>query len=316
MDWRQEGSKIQQIARGQVVVGEPMASHTSFRIGGPADIFFEPAGIPDLCTVLQYARSIRMPVFVLGNGTNLLVADSGIEGLVVHMHEGLDEIRIGDLRIHSGAAVKIGKLLRVVVDRGLEGLEFLAAVPGTVGGAVFMNAGTYLGSVSDSLVEAEILDENSRFRRLARGEIPFRYRHSGLGEGWIVLGATFQLRQGDPSAVRQKVLDMFAKRRKEQPLSIPNAGSIFKNPPGHSAWRCVEAAGGRGLQMGNVRVSERHSNFIVNKGDGKAADVLGLIRRIQQLVGDKLGIQLEPEIRIVGRWDPDGNPNRVADLGI
>jgi len=285
--------------RGTVLAHEPMARHTSLRIGGPADLFVTPEDTEDLAAVLAFARSTRLPVHVCGGGSNTLVRDGGIRGIVLHLaafqHLGREGVEVS-----AGAGVRVSRLLAFCSRGGLGGLEMLSGVPGTVGGAVWGNAGAWGGAVADRLVRLRLLTWEGEDLTLLREAVSFDYRHSWLPRGSVVTEATFGLEPGDPAAIRQRISRWLIQRNAQQPVEFRSAGSIFKNPPSNHAGRLVDLAGLKGTQVGGAKISEKHGNFFVNLGDARAADVLALVGMAQARVKALTGIDLELEVRVVG----------------
>ncbi len=291
--------ELRATVRGRVLCREPMARHTSFKIGGLADLLVVPGDVEDLKAALAFARSQRIPVYVLGSGSNTLVRDGGIRGMVIFPSEIQVLERQGD-EVTAGAGVRVSRLLAFCSKQGLSGLEILSGVPGTVGGAVWGNAGAWGGSVADHLARVQLVTADGDDAILARDVLPFAYRFSGLPTGSVVVSATFALAPGDPTAIRQQISRWLVRRNATQPVEFRSAGSIFKNPPGDYAGRLVEAAGVKGTRIGGAMISEKHGNFFVNLGDAQAADVLALIALAQEQVRATAGIELELEIRVVG----------------
>ncbi len=285
--------------RGAVRCHEPMARHTSFRIGGPADLAVVPEDGEDLKAALQFARESGLPVHVLGGGSNTLVRDGGIRGMVI-LSEKFQELgREGDA-VRAGAGVRISRLLAFCSRQGLAGLEFLSGVPGSVGGAVWGNAGAWGGATADRLARVHLVTAEGEDLFLERGAIPFAYRCSGLPAGAVILRATFALEPGEPAAIRRRISRWLVQRNASQPVEFRSAGSIFKNPPGDHAGRLVDRAGVKGTRIGGAMISEKHGNFFVNLGGARAADVLALIHLARERVRATAGVELELEIRVVG----------------
>ncbi len=286
--------------------GEALSRHTSFRIGGPADLLVLPDSVGEVATVVRAAHAHGARVTVVGGGSNVLVGDGGIRGVVVKLGRGFRRVTWvaegGSLRVSAGAAVHLGRLARMAVERGLAGLEYAEGIPGTVGGALFMNAGAYGGDVADVAERVEAVDGEGRVVALDRDGLAFGYRRGGLPRGLIVTSVTFRLRPDDPSAVRARMEVAQARRTASQPHGSPNAGSIFKNPAGDHAGRLIDVAGLKGARIGRARISERHGNFIVNEGGARAEDVKALMDLAQRVVWERSGIWLEPEVRLVGSW--------------
>jgi UDP-N-acetylmuramate dehydrogenase len=288
---------------GRVLADEPMARHTSWRIGGPADLFIRPLDCGELIWVLDRLREHDVPWQVIGGGSNLLVRDGGIRGAVIHpVH--LDAVVCeADGRVRAGAGLRLMRLIRKAAECGLGGLERLAGIPATVGGAVAMNAGAG-GQDLAGVVRSVTLAGPDGTEEWPAAALQFGYRRSAVPADRIVTEACLQLHPADPAVLEKEIADRLRHRRTAQGVGRPNAGSVFKNPPRESAWRLIDRAGLRGAVVGRAQVSERHSNFIVNCGGARAADVLALIDRIRERVEQKTGIRLEPEIRVVGSDEP------------
>jgi|YelNatPaOPRAMG01_1025707.scaffolds.fasta_scaffold01072_21 UDP-N-acetylmuramate dehydrogenase len=280
----------------------PLAAFTSFRIGGPADLLLTVETEQELCFALEAALRNETPVFCLGAGTNLLVSDRGIRGLVVRLGQGLGGIEIDGCKVAAGAAGELRRLVEVVVNRGLEGLEFAEGIPGTVGGGLVMNAGAFGGEMSRVVTRVRGATRAGEIRVLSPEEVGFAYRRTELPEGFTITRVDFELRPGDPELLRRRMLDFRARRAARQPAAVPNAGSIFKNPPGGFAGRLLEQAGLKGVREGNAMFSEQHANFIVNPGGATAAQVRALMETARERVRTTSGIVLEPEVRLVGEW--------------
>jgi len=285
--------------RGRVLAHEPMSRHTSLRIGGPADLFVMPEDVEDLTALLAFAQRAGLPVHVNGGGSNTLVRDGGIRGIVLHLTAFQHLAREG-VEVSAGAGVRVSRLLAFCSRVGLGGLEMLSGVPGTVGGAVWGNAGAWGGAVADRLVRLRLVTRDGEERTLLRDAVTFDYRHAGLPRGSVVTEATFGLEPGDPTAIRQQISRWLIQRNARQPVEFRSAGSIFKNPPGDHAGRLVDLAGLKGTQVGGAKISEKHGNFFVNLGDARAADVLALIGMARARVKTLTGIDLELEVKVVG----------------
>jgi UDP-N-acetylmuramate dehydrogenase len=285
--------------RGTVRLHEPMSRHTSFRIGGPADAYVEPEDIESLQHLMARARKSKIPVFVLG-GTNLLVRDGGIPGIVVRLAK-LDRIRELDGGVlYAEAGAGMPRVLKYAMQRGLTGLEFAAGIPGTVGGSVVMNAGTQWGDMKDVVRKIRMVTSAGEILDLTSDEAGFDYRRSRLPKG-IVVGAWLGLRPGNKARIESIVKQWLHRRKETQPVEMPNAGCVFKNPGGEPAGRLIEHLGLKGAYKGGAQVSTKHANFIVNRGRATAGDVLELIRLIGKTVEEKAGVTLELEVKIVGR---------------
>jgi UDP-N-acetylmuramate dehydrogenase len=283
---------------------EPLARHTSFRIGGPADLLVLPADVAELVRVLRTAAAHGVRVSLLGGGSNVLVGDGGIRGIVVKLGRGFAGVTWRDdgRGVRAGAAVQLGRLARASVERGLAGLEYAEGIPGTVGGALFMNAGAYGGDVSGAVDAVEGVEADGAVRALAAPALRFRYRRAELPRGFLVTAVHFALRPDAAEAVAARMADVRARRIAAQPHGSANAGSIFKNPQGDHAGRLIEAVGLKGARAGRARISERHANFIVNEGGARASDVKVLMELAQRAVWERSGVWLEPEVQLVGSW--------------
>jgi len=292
-------AELRGVLRGKVLTREPMARHTSFQVGGPADLLVVPEDLGDLKAALAFARSGHLPVLVLGSGSNTLVRDGGIRGMVI-LPSAFRELTRDGAEVTAGAGVRVSRLLAFCSKQGLTGLEILSGVPGTVGGAVWGNAGAWGGSVADHLARVHVVTGDGEDLVLKRDAVPFAYRYSGLPKGSVVVGATFALEPGDPVVIRQQISRWLVRRNATQPVEFRSAGSIFKNPPGDYAGRLVEVAGVKGTRIGQAVISEKHGNFFVNLGGARAADVLALVQLARERVRETAGIDLELEIRVVG----------------
>lgn len=294
-------SGLRTIIPERVRLNEPMKRHTSWRIGGPAEFFCQVETIEELRAVVGLFRRYGAPWRIVGGGTNLLVADQGLAGGVIQLRGSFCQSRWEGSSVVCGAGDFTARLARQALDFSLSGLEFAGAIPGTAGGAVVGNAGTPLGCVADIIRKVSLLEPEGGVRSLNGGELGFEYRHSALkGMGWVVLEAVLDLTLGDPNLIKERMESQLASRRRKQPWHWPNAGSVFKNPPGDNAGRLVEAAGLKGVRRGDAQISELHANFIVNLGKASASDVLGLIEEAKRLVLNLFGVQLEEEILFWG----------------
>lgn len=279
---------------------EPLSKHTSFRIGGPAEYFVEVKNKSELVNLLKIARKYNLHIFLLGAGTNLLVKDLGIKGMVIRLLGDFKKIKFGNNSVSVGAGVNLPQLLKVSAQHNLGGMEFLAGIPGTVGGALVMNAGTHLGEIGDWVRRVEIMDLSGKTRVLERREINFFYRGSNLPENVFILSAEMDLKKIDKDVIEAKIKEKLKRRWATQPREPYQAGSIFKNPSGDYAGRLIEKAGLKGVKYGGAYISEKHGNFIINNGRAKAKDVIYLVRKIKRTVKEKFGIDLELEIKIIG----------------
>ncbi len=290
--------------QGEVVRNEPMKHHTSFRVGGPADVFVQPHGIAELAFVLKVCHRHGVDPMVIGNGTNLLVSDAGISGVVVQIGENMAEVSTSGSTISAQAGVSLAKLAATALRNSLTGLEFASGIPGTLGGAVAMNAGAYGGEMKDVITHVVCLDQQGSKVSLSHSEMLFGYRSSIVAtKGYIVAHVEMELKPGEPNQIKALMNDLNSRRREKQPLHLPSAGSVFKRPPGYFAGKLIQDAGLKGFRIGDAQVSELHSGFIVNLGQATATDVLRLIRHVQAEVKRQFGVDLETEVRIVGEWN-------------
>ncbi len=287
--------------QGSIRVGEMLGTHTTWRVGGPADYFVEPAVIEDLQFVLRFTAERGLPLTVMGNGSNLLVSDTGLRGVVVRMGPGMDRVALdGDVILAQGG-VRLSRLLRTARESGLGGLEFMAGIPASVGGAVVMNAGANGLCMGDRVEEVTVVDRSGTVERRSASELGFRYRWSNLQAGReIVTTVALRCFPKDKDEIGREIERFLSQRRETQPLEQPSAGCVFKNPPGDSAGRLIEAAGCKGLRVGGAEVSHKHANFVLNMGGATARDIIELIRQVRQLVGDKFGIELGLEVNLMG----------------
>ena len=288
------------LAPDRLLENEPMARHTTFRVGGPAERMLFPSSQEELCAAVRLAREEDVPVQLVGNGSNLLVRDGGLKGLTIVLGESFSEIRIDGTRLCAQAGALLSRVAAAAQAAGLAGLEFASGIPGTLGGGCAMNAGAYGGQLSDALVSARVLLDGE-VRTLSLSEMEMGYRATRpLREGGVVLSACFALEAGDPAAILARMQDLNARRREKQPLNLPSAGSTFKRPEGHFAGALIEKCGLKGYAIGGAQVSAKHAGFIVNTGGATASELLELIEHVQRVVLEETGVQLEPEVRLLG----------------
>lgn len=285
---------------------EPMSRHTTFRLGGPAALMALPKSVSEAKAVLRAARKADVEPFFLGNGSNLLVADSGYPGFVVKLAGEFEEIcpepspQNEKHLLRAGGAVLLSKLSNRARELGLAGLEFAGGIPGSVGGAVTMNAGAYGGEISQSLLQVRAVDRDGAEKTIPASECGFDYRKSIFsGGGYLIVGALFQLEPGDPAAIQARMDELTAQRRAKQPLEYPSAGSMFKRPPGHFAAALIDQCGLKGLTVGGAQVSEKHAGFVINRGGAVCGDVLELARQVRERVLAQTGVELEMEVRVL-----------------
>lgn len=291
------------VGENKVLEQEPMARHTTFRIGGPADYFVELGSIEQIRAAIQVCREENLPWFVLGRGSNLLVSDKGYRGVILSIYKDFQKTEIQGEAVTVQAGVLLTTLSGKVLDASLTGLEFASGIPGTIGGAVVMNAGAYGGEMKDIVRKVTVLDQDGEVRTLTCGEMQFGYRTSlAKKKGYIVLGAELTLKQGEKEKIRGEMQALKAKRIEKQPLEFPSAGSTFKRPEGYFAGKLIMDAGLRGAAVGGAQVSEKHCGFVVNTGNATAADVRELMRQVQGKVQEQFGVHLEPEVRFLGEF--------------
>jgi len=285
---------------------EPLSRHTSMRVGGPADLFFEVETPDELAARVRFARRRGLPLFVLGGGTNLVVSDLGVRGVVVKLGRSFAGTRWtevpGAVRVEAGGAANLKKLVLETIERGLGGLEFAEGIPGTVGGGILMNAGAFGGEISEATVSISGVDREGEFVCIPRAGLAFSYRRLALPAGFVVTSVVFEVAPGDREAIAARAADARGKRGRHQPVGFPNAGSIFKNPPGDFAGRLIQKVGLRGLQIGNAQVAPGHGNFILNLGGARAAEIRELMERVRDEVWCRRGVWLQPEVKLVGDW--------------
>lgn len=282
------------------LVHEPMSGHTTLRLGGPADYMVFPRNAEEIAGLFAEAAAHDLPVTVIGHGSNLLVLDGGIRGLVICIGKNMREITLEGNRITAQAGAMLGSVAMEAAEAGLSGLEFASGIPGTVGGGVTMNAGAYDGEMFQVVTRVKGICPDGKAVELSREEMNFSYRHSVIQEkDLIVTEVEFELREGDPAAIRAKMSELNARRAEKQPLDVPSAGSTFKRPQGYYAAALIDQCGLKGYSVGGAQVSMKHAGFLVNTGTS-SRDYLELVRKVQQIVEDRAGVKLETEIRIIG----------------
>ncbi len=286
---------------GSIKINEPMRNHTTFRIGGPVDIMVLPTTISELMTTVRYCRQKNIPFFILGMGSNILVRDKGIRGLAIKIGNNFKEIKIIGNEIYAQAGASLSEVAYLAAVHSLAGFEFAEGIPGSLGGAVVMNAGAYDGEMKEVVVEVEAISTMGDARTFTGADIGYGYRQSVFQHnGYIVTAAKICLQPGVPLAIKEKMKQYSDSRRTKQPLEYPSAGSIFRRPPGHYVGPMIEELGLKGFSMGGAQISTKHAGFIVNTGHASAADVLELIEIIIKCVHGYFGVELHPEIRIMG----------------
>jgi UDP-N-acetylmuramate dehydrogenase len=286
--------------RGRLMANQPLAELTWFRVGGPAQVLFMPDSEDDLAYFLAHAGA-EIPVTVIGLGSNLIVRDGGVAGVVIRLGRGFNEVAIEEgQRVRAGAAVPDVKVARAAQEAGIAGLAFLRGIPGAIGGALRMNGGAYGSETKDRLIEARGVDRQGRVRIFANAEMGYSYRHCGVAEDVIFTQALFKGAPGDPAAIAAEMDKITESREATQPVKSRTGGSTFKNPPGHKAWQLIDAAGCRGLKVGDAQVSEMHCNFLINLGHATARDIETLGETVRARVKETSGVTLEWEIKRIG----------------
>lgn len=299
-----KGQLLSVLPKGSVLSEEPLRLHTTFRVGGPADLYVRPSDERELAAAVSLIRSAGVPFFILGNGSNVLVSDQGFRGVVLEIGRPMADIRVEGERIYAGAGATLAAIAKEALSASLDGLAFAAGIPGTLGGACVMNAGAYDGEMKDVLESVRLLFPDGQIRQMSPRELHFGYRTTDIPAlRAIVTGATFRLVRGEAAKIRARMEELREKRQEKQPLDLPSAGSTFKRPPGDFAGRLIEAAGLRGYAVGGAMVSEKHCGFVVNRGRAAAADIAELIAYVQKTVLAASGVLLEPEVRFLGEFD-------------
>lgn len=280
---------------------EPMSRHTTFRIGGAADMFASVGSAAEAAELIRLAGSRGVPYTVMGNGSNMLVGDKGIRGIVISIGAGMSGCVISGTEVTAEAGILMSKLASKLLEAELTGFEPMSGIPGTLGGGIFMNAGAYGGEMKEIVKSVKYIDDAGELHEISGADCGFGYRTSVFAEGGkYIVSAALELRKGNHDEIKAAMAEYAARRSEKQPLSLPSAGSAFRRPKGHFAGKLIEDAGLRGFSVGGAAVSEKHAGFIVNKGGASAADVLALIEYVQKTVKEKFGVSLEPEVRLIG----------------
>ena len=289
---------------GQVTRDEMMNRHTTFRVGGPASYFVSPDGDEALKKVLLLCREEQMPYYILGNGSNLLVSDQGYRGVIIQLDRNMEEITVDGTEIRAAAGALLSSIAVAARRASLAGFEFAGGIPGTLGGAVVMNAGAYGGEMKDVLKEVTVMTGNGEIRVIPASELEMGYRTSIIKKaGYLVLGATISLKEGNLEEIKALTRELSEKRTSKQPLEFPSAGSTFKRPEGYFAGKLIMDSGLRGYQIGGARVSDKHCGFVINAGDATAQDVVALMDHVTEVVREKYGVTLEPEVKFLGDFN-------------
>lgn len=280
-----------------------LAPYTTMRTGGPAALFAEPRNAQQLAHVHQWAQEKGLSLLILGNGSNLLIADSGFDGLVIHLGRALSEVSVFANTLTAQAGASLAAAARAAAQASLTGLEFAAGIPGSIGGAVCMNAGAYGGEIAQVIVSARVLTPEG-VRTVSKEELSLGYRSSAVMQnGWVVLEATFELAPGSPDEIKATMADLAARRREKQPLQYPSCGSFFKRPVGYYAGALIEQAGLKGYRVGDAQVSEMHAGFVINRGHATSSEIYRLMQEVQCRVQAQFGVTLEPEVRLIGHFE-------------
>lgn len=291
------------VGEENVFAEEPMKKHTTFRIGGPADYFVLPHSADEIAQTVRECEGLRIPWYIIGNGSNLLVGDRGVRGVVIRLFKNFSDVRVEDTVVTAQAGALNSLIAKRALDAGLTGFEFAAGIPGTIGGAAVMNAGAYGGELKDVLDEVTVLDADGAVRTLKNSELGLGYRTSVIPQaGYIVLEVKLRLRRSERERIAAQMEELRARRVEKQPLDYPSAGSTFKRPEGYFAGKLIMDAGLRGFSVGGAKVSEKHCGFVINCGDATAQDVVRLMEEIQRIVREKFGVQLEPEVKKIGEF--------------
>ena len=296
-------TELQNVMGGSgIFMEEPMKKHTTFRVGGPADVLVQPDETA-LAAILALCRQYHVPYSFIGNGSNLLVGDKGIRGVVIEMTDPMGNIEVDGTKITAQAGAMLSKIANTAASNGLGGMEFAAGIPGSVGGAVVMNAGAYGGEMKDIIEKVYVLDENGAQLELDRDALDLGYRHSCIPEKkYIVTKVVLELVPRDEAEIRSEMKELNEKRAEKQPLQYPSAGSTFKRPEGYFAGKLIMDAGLRGYQVGGAQVSEKHCGFVINKGGATAADICQLMQDVSDKVQAQFGVVLEPEVKMIGEF--------------
>ena len=284
-----------------ITVDSPMSEHIYFRVGGPADILVTPVNEEQVVNTLKLCREYNVPYFILGNGSNILVKDGGISGVVIKFNK-LNKITTEGNCVTAQSGALLKDVSKAALENNLRGFEFACGIPGSIGGAVFMNAGAYDGEIAHVIKSARVIDENCNIKNLTKEELELGYRSSiVMKKGYVVIEATVELESGEYASIKDKIDDLTNRRESKQPLEYPSAGSTFKRPEGYFAGKLIQDSGLKGFSIGGAAVSEKHSGFVINKGGATAKDVLDVIAHVQKTVKENFDVELHTEVRIIGR---------------
>lgn len=287
----------------QIFIDEPMNKHTTFRLGGPADFYLCPVHVKQVEQILHICKEEKLPYFILGNGSNLLVSDEGFRGVVIQIYKNMNQIQVEGEKVSAQAGALLSAIAKKAAQAQLTGMEFASGIPGTLGGAAVMNAGAYGGEMKDILESVTVLTGEGEILVLESSQLHMGYRTSVIKEnGYIVMEATLALQRGEKERIQEKMDDLKNRRVSKQPLEFPSAGSTFKRPEGYFAGKLIEDTGLRGYQVGGAKISDKHCGFVINTGDATASEVVQLIRDVQDKVYEKFQVRLEPEVRFLGEF--------------
>lgn len=291
---------LTKLPENTIYLNEPMKNYTTFRIGGPVDILVKPDSITNLSVAIKLCNEHKIPYYILGNGSNLLVADEGFRGVVIQIYTNLQEIKVEGNKVTAQAGALLSKVATKALEHSLTGFEFAHGIPGTLGGAVVMNAGAYGGEMKQVLISCDVLDQEGNIITLSNEALELGYRTSIIQKkGYIVLAATIALQEGNKEEIFAHMKELMDRRKEKQPLDKPSAGSTFKRPEGHFAGKLIMDSGLKGYQIGGAMVSEKHSGFVINCGGATFKDVVALIKHVQEVVKEKYQVLLEPEVKIL-----------------
>lgn len=296
-------SEVKEQMGERIKIDEPMKLHTTFQVGGPADYFVSPHSEEEIRILLKKAKDYEIPVFIVGNGSNLLVSDKGYRGMIVQIGKEYSDVTVEGEIVSAKAGASLAKIARTAYENGLGGFEFAAGIPGTLGGAVSMNAGAYGGEIKDVIIDARVLTKDGEILTVRADELELAYRSSIITKkDYIVLGARFSFKPKDRQEIKARMDELALARKTKQPLEFPSAGSTFKRPEGYFAGKLIMDAGLRGFQVGGARVSDKHCGFVINAGDATAADIYSLILQVQEKVQRKFNVTLQPEVKMIGEF--------------
>ena len=291
---------IKALGQEKVLKNEPMCNHTTFKVGGNASLFVIPSCEDDVVSCINIVKELGIDFFVLGNGSNILVSDKGYNGVVIYMGKNMSDIFVDGKMIVAGSGALLSKVASVALSNSLSGFEFASGIPGSIGGAVYMNAGAYGGSMSDVVVKTRYVDNDGNIKEISGNNHEFSYRHSVFVNGGIILSTQIKLNDGNKEEIMEEMTRLNKQRKEKQPLEYPSAGSTFKRPEGYFAGKLIEESNLSGFSVGGAQVSSKHCGFVINKDNATCEDILTLISHIQKVVFEKYGVKLSPEIKLLG----------------